>query len=65
MLGTDGSTPLDSADGEWNSETARMVRWVGRLSGVKFDLEEVEANRPRVAALLRRHGARRGQDLDR
>jgi len=65
VLGTDGSTPLDSADGEWNSETARMVRWVGRLSGVKFDLEEVEANRPRVAALLRRHGARRGQDLDR
>lgn len=63
LVDNDGSTPLDSAAAEWNDEIAGFVGFIGTLLQIEFDLEEVKANRPKAAALLRKHGARRGLDL--
>jgi hypothetical protein len=56
-----GATPLAAATGEWDAELEGLLKsFAGRLK-LKADLDEVRANRPKAAALLRRQGARSGK----
>jgi spore coat protein CotH len=53
-----GSTPLINATIPWSPEIAGIIGWVGTALGIKYDLKEVRANRPKVARLLRKNGAK-------
>ena len=59
----DGETPLDAAEAEWSEELQGIIQFIGTIMQVKFDLEEVKAGRPKVVALLRKHGAKSGTEL--
>jgi ankyrin repeat protein len=59
----EGETPLDSAAAEWSDEIRDFVQFISSVLQVEVDLEEVQTNRPQVAALLREHGAISGADL--
>lgn len=53
-----GSTPLINATIPWSPEIAGIIGWVGAALGIKYDLKEVRANRPKVARLLRKNGVK-------
>lgn len=59
----EGETPLDVAAAPWSEEIQGFIQFVGGLLQTKFDLEEIQVARPKVAALLRKKGATSGADL--
>lgn len=59
----EGDTPLDSAAAEWNDQIQGIVQFISMILQVDIETELVKANRPKVAALLRDHGALSGSDL--
>jgi hypothetical protein len=57
----DGGTPLDAAAGEWNADLEGALKSIGDLLKIEVDFAVVRANRPKVAALLRKQGAKSGK----
>jgi len=55
-----GETPLDTVSAPWSEGLGKFYSGVGEAIGLKLDLKEVQAVRPRVAALLRQHGGKPG-----
>jgi len=53
-------TPLDAVAGPWSQELEGLYRYIGELLQIQLDLEKIEAARPKVAALLRKHGGKTG-----
>jgi len=60
IVGEDGHTPLDSAAAPWSKELTGFVKFLEQLLHVEFDVAAIQAKRPVVAELLRRHGASSG-----
>ena len=56
-----GATPLAAAAGEWDAELEGLLKSFASRLKLKIDLDEVRANRPKVAALLRKQGAHSGK----
>ena len=52
-----GVTPWMAAKAPWSAEIAGLIGFVGQVLGIEYDLKEIRANRPRIAARLR---SRRG-----
>ncbi|MHC4643268.1 MAG: ankyrin repeat domain-containing protein, partial [Planctomycetota bacterium] len=50
-----GETPLDSVAGEWSKELEDIYKWIAELLRLQLDLERIKADRPKIAALLRKH----------
>ena len=48
-----GKTPLQNAQAPWSGEISGMIEFVGKLLGIKFDLEEIRKTRPMIADVLR------------
>jgi ankyrin repeat protein len=59
----DGATPLDNAAAPWNREMQGIVEFIAGILQVKIDVTDVQAGRPEVAALLRKHGGKSGSEL--
>jgi len=55
-----GETPLDASAGEWNAGLKGLVGLVTGFLQIKVDVNEVQAGRPKAAALLRANGAKHG-----
>jgi ankyrin repeat protein/spore coat protein CotH len=51
----DGQTPLDLASDPWTRELAGVLPFLQGLFQLEFDAERIQADRPRVANLLRKH----------
>lgn len=51
-----GETPIDSVSGPWNSQLAGFYAGLGSVAGVPIDLKQMEAQRPKIAQLLREKG---------
>ena len=58
----DGQTPLELASLPWTTELAGILPFLQGLFKVEFDAARVEADRPRVADVLRKHPAANAQD---
>ena len=52
-----GDSAIDSVSGEWSEELASFYTGLGRAIGVKIDLERIQAQRPKITQLLRKHKA--------
>ncbi|MCH2064957.1 MAG: CotH kinase family protein [Roseibacillus sp.] len=61
----DGATPFDVASAPWSDDLQGIIQFVGGLLQIQIDLEEIRANRPKAAALLRKAGGRPGSALPR
>ena len=48
-----GATPLQNATLPWTPEIEGFIRYLGEVLAVDFDLDDIRANRPKVATLLR------------
>jgi len=53
-----GATPLLNATIPWSAEIAGLIGFVGQMIGVEYDLKKIRSNRPKVARLLRKSGAK-------
>ncbi len=49
-------TPLDVVSGPWDEGLGELYSGIAKAIGLKVDLERIEATRPKIAALLRKHG---------
>ena len=56
-----GDTPLDAAAGEWTDEIEAAIKFLAGLIDVEVDMAVIKTNRPKAAAILRRHGAKSGK----
>jgi len=54
-----GATPFKNASAPWSRDIAGTISFVGKLLGIEYDLDEIRANRPKVATLLRDLEAKR------
>ena len=59
----DGATPFDIASAPWSDELQGIIQFVGGLLQIQLDLEQIKEDRPKVAALLRKAGAKPGSAL--
>lgn len=57
----EGDTPLDTASGEWTGELEGTLKFFAKVLGLEINLAAIKASRPKVAALLRKHGAKSGK----
>ena len=48
-----GATPLQNATTPWTPEIEGLIRYLGEVLAVDFDLDDIRSNRPKVAARLR------------
>ncbi|MBC8242925.1 MAG: ankyrin repeat domain-containing protein [Verrucomicrobia bacterium] len=58
-----GETPLDSCAAEWSDEIKGIVDFISAIVGIKTDIEQVKAGRPKVVALLKANGGKSGKEL--
>jgi len=49
-------TPLDTVKDAWSEELEGIYRGIGGALKLELDLEKIKAARPRIAALLEKHG---------
>ncbi len=56
-----GETAIDVVSGEWSPGLGEFYTRIGTSTGLKFDLEEIERERPKIASLLRDHVAKEKQ----
>ena len=54
-------TPLDTVAGPWSDGLGEFYAAVAKALDMKLDLKKVEAARPKIAALLRKHGGATGR----
>lgn len=52
-----GHTPLSAVESEWSPQVEGIVKFVARFLKTEVDMDDLKAARPKVAALLREHGA--------
>jgi hypothetical protein len=57
-------TPLDAVAGPWNEGLGELYTGIARAIKMEVDLKRIEATRPTIAALLRKHGGKTGGELD-
>lgn len=57
----EGDTPLDAASGEWTNDLAGIFKFFGEALELEIDLAAIKSNRPKAAAVLRKHGATSGK----
>ena len=50
-----GQTALNYVEGPWSREIEGTYKFVGGLVGLDLDLERIERDRPKCAAILRKH----------
>ena len=48
-----GATPLQNATTPWTPEIEGLIRYLGEVLAVDYDLDDIRRNRPKVAARLR------------
>lgn len=48
-----GATPLQNATTPWTPEIEGLIRYLGEVLAIDYDLDDIRANRPKVAAHLR------------
>ena len=60
---TAGETPLAVVSPKWNEEIQGITEFVGGVLGIKVDVEKIEAARPRIADILRKHGGVTGEEF--
>jgi len=53
-----GETPIDMVSSPWSEDVAKSYRDLGRVVGLKLDLERLQRERPQMAKLLREHAAK-------
>ena len=61
---TKGETPLDTVSAEWSEETKGILQFIAGILELKIDIKQVEANRPKIIALLRKQGGLTSKQLD-
>jgi hypothetical protein len=54
-------TPLDTVAGAWSEQLGEIYTGIARAIGLKIDVKEIQAARPKIAALLREHGGKTGR----
>ena len=59
----DGWTPLDNASGTWSPQLTGIVDWLSDYTEREFDVGEIQSARPKVAAILRKSGAKMSAQL--
>ena len=59
-----GETPLDTVAAEWSDELQGILQFIAGLLKLEVDSERVEAARPKIAALIRKHGGLTGKELN-
>ena len=59
----DGATPFDIASAPWSDELQGIIQFVGGLLQIQPDLKQIREDRPKVAILLRKAGAKPGSAL--
>jgi ankyrin repeat protein len=62
-LDEDGKTALDSVSSAWNQETEGIYKYLDRLLKLKLDFKTLRQERPKVAKILRKNGAKLGKQL--
>ena len=53
----ENQTPLATVTSAWNAETQKVAEFMSNLLGIPVDLKQIQAARPRIAQILRDHGA--------
>jgi len=53
-------TPLDAVAGPWSEGLGELYVAIAKAIGMELELKRIEATRPTIAALLRKHGGRAG-----
>ena len=61
---TKGETPLDTVSAEWSEETKGILQFIAGILELKIDIQQIEANRPKIIALLRKQGGLTSKQLD-
>ena len=54
-------TPLDAVAGPWSEGLSELYVALAKAIGMELDLKRIEATRPKIAALLRKHGGATGR----
>ena len=54
-------TPLDTVSGPWSDGLGEFYAGIAKAIEMQLDLEEVQATRPKIAALLRSRGGKTGR----
>ena len=54
-------TPLDTVAAPWSDDLGKLYTGIGKALGLKVDLNQVQAARPKIAALLRARGGKTGK----
>jgi len=62
-LDEDGKTALDSVSSAWNQETEGIYKYLDGLLKLKLDFKALRQERPKVAKILRKNGAKLGKQL--
>ena len=58
-----GETPLGSVSTEWNEQIQGITEFIASILQLQIDVEKIKAARPEIAALLRKHGGKTGEEL--
>ena len=58
-----GRTPLDAASREWGPAIEGLYKYIASTLQLEIDLERVQASRPQIAELLKKHGAKLSSEL--
>ena len=61
---TKGETPLDTVSAKWSEETKGILQFIAGILELKIDIQQIEANRPKIIALLRKQGGLTSKQLD-
>ena len=59
-----GETPFSVASAEWNGQQEGIVRFLIGFLKIKADVEAIKESRPKISALLRKHGGKPSADLN-
>ncbi|MHC4528164.1 MAG: ankyrin repeat domain-containing protein, partial [Planctomycetota bacterium] len=51
-------TPLDTVSAPWSPELAEIYKFIAGLLQIELDLKKIEFERPKIAALLSKHGGK-------
>ena len=54
-------TPLDSVSPPWSEDLGKLYTGIGQALKLKLDVKQIQATRPKIAALLRSRGGKAGK----
>ena len=55
-------TAIDVVSGEWSDDLAGFYKLIGNASNMKVDLDRIEQQRPRIAAMLEKQATKSAAD---